>query len=141
MYIKEYHVKKWENTEFVPKVRQIKFNYSEVNFLIKELEVFKFKESESKSKKRRELQEKLTKSLNKKYEEDFKSKHDGLTSAEWYELQGTKLQETRECLEKEIQDLWETANPGKSFKEYVRQQFQSVFGNSSASATTSRFVF
>ena len=129
------------NTEFVPKVRQIKFNYSEVNFLIEELEVFKFKESELKRKKRRELQEKLTKSLSKKYEEDFKSRHDGLSSAEWYELQETKLQETRECLEKEIQNLWETANPGKSYKEYVRQQFQSVFENSSASATTSRFVF
>lgn len=117
------------NTEFVPKVRQIKFNYSEIGNLNEALEDFKYEESDQKYKKRKEFQEKLSQSLNKKREEDFKSKHNGLTSSEWYELQHQKRQEIRESLEKEIEELWEAAHPGEKYKEYIAQKNLEIYKN------------
>ena len=117
------------NTEFVPKVRQIKFNYSEIGNLNEALEDFKYEESDQKYKKRKEFQEKLSQSLNKKREEDFKSKHNGLASSEWYELQHQKRQEIRENLEKEIEELWEAAHPGEKYKEYIAQKNLEIYKN------------
>ena len=74
-------------------------------------------------------QEKLSQSLNKKREEDFKSKHNGLTSSEWYELQHQKRQEIRENLEKEIEELWEAAHPGEKYKEYIAQKNLEIYKN------------